>query len=183
MTYFQVDDLSWIRRLGDDPEFGDGHHVLSDFSLDVSKLPFEFVASSDLADKFAHVRAHVSVQLSTKESVIFCGFGLQQRRNTWSSESPKKVYSRLVMCAMTYHLILPRHIQPLGPQYPTSGCGILTSLNWTMPVSPNMETEEYAASGWMKSWQRAISSERKSAPMVTPVQPSKQSSYSWLSYE
>ena len=42
---------------------------------------------------------------------------------------------------------------------------LLTSLNWTLPASPSSATDEYAASGWMKSWQRHIVSLRKNVPM------------------
>ncbi|KAF9800485.1 hypothetical protein SFRURICE_013037, partial [Spodoptera frugiperda] len=43
---------------------------------------------------------------------------------------------------------------------------VLTSLNCTLPASPNSETDVYAASGWMKSWHRAISSLRNMAPIL-----------------
>lgn len=35
---------------------------------------------------------------------------------------------------------------------------LLTSRNWTVPDSPNSETDVYAASGCINSWQSAISS-------------------------
>jgi hypothetical protein len=44
---------------------------------------------------------------------------------------------------------------------------VLTSLNCTFPASPSSATDEYAASGWMKSWQRDIFSLRKNDPMLT----------------
>jgi hypothetical protein len=44
-------------------------------------------------------------------------------------------------------------------------CWLLTSLNCTLPASPSSATDEYAASGWMKSWQRHIFSLRKNDPM------------------
>jgi hypothetical protein len=42
---------------------------------------------------------------------------------------------------------------------------LLTSLNCTQPASPSSATDEYAASGWMNSWQRLIVSLRKNVPM------------------
>lgn len=41
----------------------------------------------------------------------------------------------------------------------------LTSRNWTAPVSPNSETEENAASGWINIWHKVISSLLNMAPM------------------
>lgn len=43
---------------------------------------------------------------------------------------------------------------------------VLTSLNCTVPASPSSETEVYAASGWMKSWHKAISSLLNIAPIL-----------------
>lgn len=43
---------------------------------------------------------------------------------------------------------------------------LLTSRNWTVPDSPSSDTDVYAASGCINSWQSAISSLRNIEPIA-----------------